>query len=97
MAPPGPISPQEGNMRTMILDTAYSALKFVRLRWEFLTVLGVAVGILTAAALTWNMALAMVGAVVAFGAGEAKASQVLCNDCAADMVMASSEIPEHVT
>lgn len=81
-------------MKTMILDAAYSLIKFVRVRWEFLAVFTLALGFLTAAAITWSLGLAMVGAIVAFAAGEAKGGQILCNDCALETVPVSPEFVE---
>jgi hypothetical protein len=83
-------------MGTMLLDTLFSAIKFFRLRWEFMVTLVVALTFLTLAAISWNMGLAMVGAIAAFAAGEARAGQVLCNECAVDMVITDPEIPVSV-
>ena len=83
-------------MRTMLLDTLFSAVKFIRLRWEFLAALGITLALLVGAATTWNLGLAMAAAVAAFAAGEARAGQVLCNECAMDMIVTDQEIPSSV-
>jgi hypothetical protein len=79
-------------MRTMLLDTMFSLFKFLRLRWGFLATLLAALAFLTAAALTWNLGLAMVGAIAAFAAGEERASQILCNECALSLQV-DPEVP----
>lgn len=72
-------------MKTAILSMVFSVTKFVRLRWMFLAAFVMALGLLVAAAIMDSVALAAVGAIAAFMAGEERASQILCNECAVDL------------
>ncbi|MEV0151575.1 MULTISPECIES: hypothetical protein [unclassified Nonomuraea] len=84
-------------MRAMLLNAMNSLIKFARTRWIYLATFAVAMTLLTTAAYTESLVLALAGAVAAFVAGEEKAAHYLCNECALEMVVADPEIPERYT
>lgn len=78
----------------MLKSAAYTILKHIRYRWMFMLAFAAALAFLIAAYLTDSVAVAAVGAIMAYAAGEERGGQILCDDCALTMVPVDPEIPE---
>ena len=78
----------------MLKSAAYTILKHIRYRWMFMLAFAAALAFLIAAYLTDSVAVAAVGAIMAYAAGEERAGQVLCNDCAVDLIVADPVLPD---
>lgn len=75
-------------------DLFYTAIKMATTRVMFLAAFSTAAGLLLAAAFTNSALVAALAALAAFWAGEERGGQVICNECAADLVHVPAEIPE---
>lgn len=78
----------------MLKSAAYTILKHIRYRWMFMLAFATALAFLAASYFTDSAGLAAVGAIAAFMAGQEYAGQVLCNDCAVDLIVADPVLPD---